>query len=213
MTTLTPIFTDRRQDASLAGASPVRLFYDALLQTSVTNDTRADARMFLDAQLQAAAQLPAEMPGKPEALMGWMRDGAQRTTQAYADYLEARRAGQPRRYFSNRAHALYFLRRVAPTKLVDGAWLYGLLPHWQELRLRPLVRTYLEELGDGVPAQNHVLLYKELLSNNGCDELTELDDALFCKAPSSSPSAIVRMTTCPKCWATTSATNSCRCTC
>lgn len=179
MTTLTPIFTDRRQDASLAGASPVRLLYDALLQTSVTNDTRADARMFLDAQLQAAAQLPAEMPDKPEALMGWMRDGAQRTTQAYADYLEARRAGQPRRYFSNRAHALYFLRRVAPTKLVDGAWLYGLLPHWQELRLRPLVRTYLEELGDGVPAQNHVLLYKELLSNNGCDELTELDDALF----------------------------------
>lgn len=179
MTTLTPIFTDPRHDASLAGASPVRLLYDALLQTNVTNDARADARMFLDAQLQAAAQLPAEMPDKPEALMGWMRDGAQRTTQAYADYLEARRAGQPRRYFSNRAHALYFLRRVAPTKLVDGAWLYGLLPHWQELRLRPLVRTYLEELGDGVPAQNHVLLYKELLSHHGCDELTELDDALF----------------------------------
>lgn len=179
MTTLTPIFTHPRQDTDFGRLAPVRMLYEALLQTPLSDEGRGDARRFLVAQLDSAAQLPCDMPARPEALMRWMRDGAQRTTQAYADYLQARRQGQPRQYFSNRAHALYFLRRVAPTKLVDGAWLYGLLPHWQELRLRPLVRTYLEELGDGVPAQNHVLLYKELLSNNGCDELAELDDALF----------------------------------
>ncbi|UCJ19242.1 iron-containing redox enzyme family protein [Pseudomonas sp. MM211] len=119
------------------------------------------------------------MPAHPEALLGWMRDAALRTTDAYAQYLQERRQGAPRRYFSNRAHAVYFLRHVAPTKLVDGAWLYGLLKHWQEPRLRPLLRTYLEELGDGVPAMNHVVLYKQLLSQNGCDELAELADEHF----------------------------------
>lgn len=179
MTTLTPIFTDSRQDAHIGPPAPVRALYETLLQTRLSDEARGEARSFLDTQLDAASQLPCDMPPEPQALMRWMREGAQRTTQAYAEYLQARHDGQPRRYFTTRSHALYFLRHVAPTKLVDGAWLYGLLPHWQELRLRPLVRTYLEELGDGVPAQNHVLLYKELLSNNGCDELLELDDALF----------------------------------
>lgn len=86
--------------------------------------------------------------------------------------------GEPRRYFRNRAHALYFLRGVAPTKLVDGAWLHGLLPHWHEQRFQGLVRTYLEELGEGVPAQNHVLIYQRLLARHGCDDLDGLMDAL-----------------------------------
>ncbi|MBD9484025.1 iron-containing redox enzyme family protein [Pseudomonas sp. PDM14] len=179
MTTLTPIFTASRYDASLGRSGPVRRLYEALLQTTLSDSARADAKSYLDAQLEQAAQLSCDMPAHPEELLQWVREGAQRTTQAYADYLDERRQGQPRRYFANRAQALYFLRRVAPTKLVDGAWLYGLLPHWQELRLRPLIRTYLEELGDGVPAQNHVLLYKELLSNHGCDELAELDEEHF----------------------------------
>lgn len=179
MTTLTPIFTDPCQGANFGSSGPIRLMYEALLQTPPSTEARAEARRFIDAQLEEAGQLPCEMPLQPQALLEWMRASAQRTTQAYAEYLEERRQGQPRRYFSNRAHALYFLRHVAPTKLVDGAWLYGLLPHWQEVRLRPLLRTYLEELGDGVPAQNHVLLYRQLLSKHGCDELAELDDAHF----------------------------------
>ena len=57
--------------------------------------------------------------------------------------------GAPRRFFRNRSHALHFIKSVAPTKLVDGAWLYGLLPRWSDARLAPLIRIYLEELGDG----------------------------------------------------------------
>ena len=44
---------------------------------------------------------------------------------AYRDYLDGRQRGAPRRFFSNRSHALNFLESVAPTKLVDGAWLFG----------------------------------------------------------------------------------------
>ena len=38
-----------------------------------------------------------------------------------------------------------FIEKVSPTKLVDGAWLYGTLAHWQDLRFRPLIDTYLDD--------------------------------------------------------------------
>lgn len=179
MTTLMPIFTTPRESYGFLQAGPARTLYERLLQPRLADGVVDHARSFLYAQLEEAGRLPCDMPAQPEALMNWMRDAALRTTAAYSQYLDARRQGEPRRYFSGRAHALYFLRHVAPTKLVDGAWLYGLLKHWQEPRLRPLLRTYLEELGDGVPAMNHVVLYKQLLSQNGCDELAELEDEHF----------------------------------
>lgn len=134
------------------------------------------ARDFLDAQLQHAAGMPCDLPESPQQLLQWMRAGAARTTAEYNKYLHGRKLGEPRRYFSCRAHALYFLRAVAPTKLVDGAWLYGVLPHWRDNRLNFLVQTYLEELGDGVPAMNHVLMYQQLLTTHGCEELATLGD-------------------------------------
>ncbi|UUD65311.1 iron-containing redox enzyme family protein [Pseudomonas seleniipraecipitans] len=179
MTTLTPIFTSSSESCNFLQTGPACMLYERLLQPQLADGALDEARSFLDTQLEEAAGLPCDMPAQPEALLDWMRNAALSTTQAYALYLEERRQGAPRRYFANRAHALYFLRHVAPTKLVDGAWLYGLLKHWQELRLRPLLRTYLEELGDGVPAMNHVVLYKQLLAQHGCDELAELEDAHF----------------------------------
>lgn len=179
MTTLTPIFTSSSESCNFLQTGPARMLYERLLQPQLADGALDEARSFLDTQLEEAAGLPCDMPAQPEALLDWMRNAALSTTQSYALYLEERRQGAPRRYFANRAHALYFLRHVAPTKLVDGAWLYGLLKHWQELRLRPLLRTYLEELGDGVPAMNHVVLYKQLLAQHGCDELAELEDAHF----------------------------------
>jgi hypothetical protein len=68
---------------------------------------------------------------------------------------------------------------VAPTKLVDGAWLYGMLKHWANPDFYPLIRTYLEELGDGVPDKNHVTLYRKLLASNGCEQWQDLDDSHF----------------------------------
>lgn len=75
---------------------------------------------------------------------------------------------------------LYFLRAVAPTKLVDGAWLYGLLPHWRNARFADLVRTYVEELGEGAADENQVLIYRKLLSRHGLDPLDDLAPARPC---------------------------------
>src|SRR5690606_32642229 len=109
----------------------------------------------------------------------WMEGNARRVHARYADYLEERRGGAPRRFFTNRAHALYVLRSVAPTKLVDGAWLYGLVAHWSSPRLSDLVRTYVEELGEGMVDKNHVVLYRHLLAAHALDPLDDLPDALY----------------------------------
>jgi len=131
-------------------------------------------RQFLREQLRLTTACPCDLPADPLQLGEWVTASHARTAQAYRDYLTARKQGQPRRFFSNRAHALYFLRNVAPTKLVDGAWLYGVLPHWQDWRFHTLVRTYLEELGDGEATQNHVLLYKQLLASHDIDDIDTL---------------------------------------
>ena len=63
--------------------------------------------------------------------------------------------------------------------MVDGAWLYGLLPRWHDARYAHLIQTYLEELGEGVPDRNHVVIYRSLLTAHGCDQWQHLDDDYF----------------------------------
>ena len=133
-----------------------------------------EARVFLREQLEQCAAHPHDLPTEPSELEAHILNSNARTARAWRDYLLTRKQGQPRRYFNNRAHALYFLRNVAPTKLVDGAWLYGTLQQQHDLRMHGLIRTYLEELGDGQPEHNHVLIYKQLLDSldiQDCDEL------------------------------------------
>lgn len=165
--------------ASAPSGADARHIYRDLLQGPNRVDNRAAGHDFLKQQLKAASQLPNDMPMRPDKLVRWMEAQALDTAEQYANYLNARKAGQPRRYFSCRSHALAFLQGVAPTKLVDGAWLYGLLEHWGDVRFYPLLRTYLEELGDGDPAQNHVVIYQRLLAAHGCENLPELSDRHF----------------------------------
>ena len=141
--------------------------------------TRSTSRSFLREQLGLAAEIEADFPPEMQSLPSVLRNAHDQTAQSYRHYLDGRHAGAPRRYFSCRSHAMYFLRTVAPTKLVDGAWLYGLLQHWQDSRLAPLIQTYLEELGGGNPLQNHVLLYKQLLARYGCDNWQDGPDEHF----------------------------------
>ena len=119
------------------------------------------------------------LPDASQDLSAWMTSNAQAVAAKYSVYLERRAAGGSRRFFDNRAHALYFLRSVAPTKLVDGAWLYGLLPHWRNGRFDDLVRTYVEELGEGASDKNHVLLYRKLLTRYNLDPLDDLPEELY----------------------------------
>lgn len=140
---------------------------------------KAAALAVLRPALQQVGDATDDLPDDPEDLATWMADSARSATDRYGDYLATRKAGAPRRFFSNRAHALYFLQAVAPTKLVDGSWLFGTLAHARDPRMGGLVQTYLEELGNGDPAKNHVLLYRQLLQAHGLGEGAHLDDTFF----------------------------------
>ena len=155
----------------------IRALYRRLADGHADRATRAEAAQFLRDQLAAAAPEDA-LPDSPQDLAGWMQANAQIVAANYSVYLEQRADGAPRRYFGNRAHALNFLRSVAPTKLVDGAWLYGLLAHWSNGRFDDLVRTYVEELGEGAAGKNHVVMYRKLLARYGLDPLDDLSDEL-----------------------------------
>jgi hypothetical protein len=168
-------------DAALAasrGEGRLRSLYRRLAQGRPDAATRREAAQFLREQLSASAGLGEPLPDTPQGLTTWMQASAQAVAAKYSIYLEQRAAGAPRRFFSNRAHALHFLRSVAPTKLVDGAWLYGLLAHWRNGRFDELVRTYVEELGEGAADKNHVLLYRKLLARYGLDPLDDLPEHL-----------------------------------
>jgi hypothetical protein len=122
------------------------------------------ARSLLHARLEQSAALASDLP-PPDELEAWSRHQAASVATAYQAYLARRKAGAPPAYFANRAAAMHFIRAVAPTKLVDGAWLYGMLKHWQDPACHGLIRTYLEELGDGRREHNHVSLYQALLAS------------------------------------------------
>jgi hypothetical protein len=127
----------------------------------------------------AAQGLACDLPDDLAGLEQWVAANSRRVAQGYGEYLSQRRDGAPRRFFKNRAHALYFLRHVAPSKLVDGAWLYGTLKHAADWRFHGLIRTYLEELGDGEPGLNHVVLYRNLLVEHDCSPTEPLAEALY----------------------------------
>ena len=150
--------------------------YEALAEGNLSEIQRAQASEFLVTQLQAVGRVDADLPEDVHDIHAWIQDGAERTGHAYREYLSERKIGAPRRYFDNRSHALHFLKGVAPTKLVDGAWLYGLLGHDDDPRFAELIRIYLEELGSGMPGKNHVVLYQKLLAANDCDHWQELTD-------------------------------------
>jgi hypothetical protein len=154
-----------------------RELYFALLDDPAA--AAADARDYLRARIASVQDVPADLPGELDQLAAWVQERTESVGGQYREYLAARKKGAPRRYFGTRAHALYFIKSVAPTKLVDGAWLYGTLRHWASADFHPLIRTYLEELGDGLPDKNHVTLYRRLLATHGCEDWQGLDDHHF----------------------------------
>ena len=164
----------RRQDGG-----PLRRLYHRLLSDRDAQTTRL-ANDFLCQQLALAAEGDdGPWPERTEDLPGRVEHNCANVAREYAHYLQGRKQGNPRRYFQGKAHALYFLQCVAPTKLVDGAWLYGVVEHWQDYRYDGLLTTYLEELGDGHPAQNHVAIYHRLLAEQGCEGDFEWQDEQF----------------------------------
>ncbi|MEQ7922156.1 iron-containing redox enzyme family protein [Xanthomonas sp. WHRI 1810A] len=178
MTSLQPMTGAPVTRPALAGQDQAKAIYDALMQPNADVEA-CGAVAFLNQQLTQAEHAPCDLPQRPEQLEDWIAGSVSAVAEQYAAYLASRHAGEPRRFFSNKSHAMYFLQHVAPTKLVDGAWLFGLLPHWADYRFHGLVRTYLEELGDGDPALNHVSLYRKLLADLDCDPGDTLPDERY----------------------------------
>lgn len=165
--------------ASSAGYTQAKRMYFDLLLDDLDACGLLRSRRYLSDQLEIVARNPTDLPPDLQDVPPWAAANATQVGAQYRSYLDEREAGAPRRYFTTKSHALYFLKGVAPTKLVDGAWLYGLVSHWRDSRYSALIRIYLEELGEGISDKNHVVIYKKLLAAHGCDQWRSLSDTYF----------------------------------
>jgi hypothetical protein len=167
----------------IGDVQPSRSLYFALMQDLSTQywtpRLKTAAQQYLRDRLVAAAAVEVDFPTTFSQMEHWLAESFVATGQAYQEYLAERRAGGERRLFSCKSHALDFLTKSAPTKLVDGSWLYGSLRHWQDGRFNELIHIYLEELGNGDPGQNHVSLYRKLLKQQGCESWSGIEDRYF----------------------------------
>lgn len=155
-----------------------QLYFD-LSRDSFTRHDKLLSQLYLNEKLLAVEELESDLPGKLDDVIPWMEQHNAETTRQYQEYLVYRNSGGARRLFSTKSHAYNFIQSVAPTKLVDGSWLYGLTTLWQDHRFSNLIKIYLEELGDGDATKNHVLLYKKLLATHDCDHWKHLSDDYF----------------------------------
>lgn len=148
--------------------------YFSLLDDAPDELALVRSRFYLARQLDAAKKFDADVPQHLDALSAWIDANSRHVGFQYGQYLKGRKEGAARRYFTNKSHALYFLKSVAPTKLVDGAWLYGLVRYWRDERFSALIRIYLEELGEGIPEKNHVVIFGKLVAAHGCNQWKNL---------------------------------------
>jgi len=167
-----------RSPGDLPDAS-IRDLYLAMSALQPTQGALDAARRHLDISIEKIQPLECDLPATLAELDHWIEHNTAQVGAQYQHYLAGRNAGAPRAYFATKSHALHFLKAVAPTKTVDGAWLYGLVKHWNDGRFSSLIRIYLEELGSGLPDKNHVVLYKKLLAAQGCEKWENLPDTHF----------------------------------
>lgn len=158
--------------------NPKQLYF-GLIKNQPQQSTLTQSQQFLRQQLNQVSSKPTDLPSDVETLMDWVQANTQSVGKQYQDYLTRRRNGEKPQYFPTKSHALHFLKGVAPTKLVDGAWLYGLVSQWNDSRYIELIRTYLEELGNGDADKNHVVLYQKLLAAHDCIHWQDLPQSNF----------------------------------
>ncbi len=172
-------FSMRLHAGDHASHFEAKQIYFGLLEDGPDDLAVARSRMYLASLLERVEAASCDLPENPRQLQAWSDAHTGQVGAEYRRYLRARKTGGARQYFAHKSHALYFLKAVAPTKLVDGAWLYGLLKYWRDPRFLPLIQTYLEELGEGISDKNHVVIYKRLLAAHGCPQWHRLSDTHF----------------------------------
>ncbi len=115
MTLFTPLSgsPSALSDAGVDG--PYRELYGLLYSNDPQAATRGE--QFLREQLALAAELPCDLPEEPGQVCRHGRNNIVPMWRVTMPSISrARKQGGARRYFSNKAHALYFLQRVSPTK-------------------------------------------------------------------------------------------------
>ncbi len=128
-----------------------------------------DAGQYLETQLDLAMGRGDGLPPHYDLLGGWLSREAEQTLATYRHYQEERAAGAPRRHFANVAQMRTFLAAAAPARLASGASLYGVLERWDDDDFQPMVASYLDYTGHGVPTHNQYLRYAALLQDLGAD--------------------------------------------
>lgn len=158
-----------------AAGGPSRQLYMLLREAP----DRAAATAYLQRRLAEAAALPPAWSGGLAGLENWLELRARSRADEFRHYQAARAGGAPRRHFATLAQARRFLCVQAPALLADGAWLHCMLDHWRQPAYLPLVKLYLDYLGQGVPPANHVAQVRQALAVQACGNWQDLDDAGF----------------------------------
>ena len=113
-------------------------------------------------------------------LCEWHNQCIHNSTIEFSTYLYRRNKGGEREYFKTISHILEFLKKISPTKNVDGAWLYSMINYWNDEKFTDLIIIYLEELGLGNPKHNHVKIFNDLLEGLTVNELNiKLSDEYY----------------------------------
>ncbi|KAK7937655.1 uncharacterized protein PG986_014523 [Apiospora aurea] len=110
----------------------------------------------------------------PTALEEVLMRQHEKVMDQWQDYLARRARGQGPELFGTRQEAERWLRRMAPIKYVDGAWLgyahrlgvttpFALRRGGESSVVGGVLGILTEELGDGHVERNHVFLYQKLL--------------------------------------------------
>jgi len=161
--------------AQNAAGGPSRQLYMLLRETP----DRAEAAAYLQRRLAEAAALPPAWSGGMAGFEEWLDLRGRNRAEEFRHYQSARQEGAPRRHFATVAQARRFLCVQAPGLLAEGAWLHSVLDHWNEPAYMPLVKLYLDYLGQGVPAANRVAQVRQVLAVQGCANWQDLDDSGF----------------------------------
>lgn len=150
-------------------------YHDFFLRDDINEQQKQTiAEQFLQQQIASLNIETIDFPAQIQTLDQWCQQKHYHVAQQYQHYLSNRRAGQGRSYFPHVSAAFEFLIKVAPTKRVDGAWLYSTVKYWNDARFRELIITYLEELGLGAAKANHVCVFDELLDHLGLEDFDDL---------------------------------------
>ncbi|KAK8164390.1 hypothetical protein IWX90DRAFT_257993 [Phyllosticta citrichinensis] len=117
-----------------------------------------------------------------EVLRKFLQHQDEVVADEWEKYLARRKSGRRRELFDTKDEARDWLARVAPLKLVDGAWLGNIHRVTTPFALRHVTKgawqVMSEEYGDGNLEQHHVHLYKKLLEEAGA-RLPEASSADF----------------------------------